>query len=51
MTRTQGPIMSKAALQLQGVIATRTLRPPLVEATEEQLELLRADLTEAGLRL
>jgi 4-hydroxy-tetrahydrodipicolinate synthase len=51
MTRTQGPIMSKAALQMQGVLATRTLRPPLVEATDEQLQLLRADLSEAGLRL
>lgn len=49
MTRTQGAIMAKAALQLAGVIPSRTVRPPLVAATEEQLELLRNDLTEAEL--
>jgi 4-hydroxy-tetrahydrodipicolinate synthase len=51
MTRTQGAIMAKAALQLVGVIRTRTTRPPLVDATDEQVDLLRADLTEAGLPL
>ena len=51
MTRTQGAIMAKAALELLGVIAARTTRPPLVDATEEQLQLLRADLVEAGLPL
>src|SRR4051794_2013645 len=51
MTRTQGAIRGKAALQLQGIIATRTTRPPLVDATDDQVELLRIDLTEAGLRL
>src|SRR3954469_25839201 len=33
MTRTQGAIMAKAALELLGVIPTRTTRPPLVDAT------------------
>src|SRR4051812_25350023 len=34
MTRTQGAITSKAALQLQGVLPTRTMRLPLVSATD-----------------
>jgi len=49
MTRTQGAIMAKAALQLLGVLPNRTTRPPLVDATDDELALLRADLTEAGL--
>jgi 4-hydroxy-tetrahydrodipicolinate synthase len=49
MTRTQGAIMAKAAAQLLGLIPNRTTRPPLVDATEDQVALLRADLTEAGL--
>jgi 4-hydroxy-tetrahydrodipicolinate synthase len=49
MTRTQGAIMAKAALQLLGVLSNRTTRPPLVDATDQELALLRADLTEAGL--
>jgi 4-hydroxy-tetrahydrodipicolinate synthase len=49
MTRTQGAIMAKAALDLLGVLPRRTTRPPLCDATEEQMDLLRADLTEAGL--
>lgn len=49
MTRTQGAIMAKAALQLQGVLASRAVRLPLVEATDEQVALLRADLAEAAL--
>jgi 4-hydroxy-tetrahydrodipicolinate synthase len=51
MTRAQGAIMAKAALQLLGVIATRTTRSPLVDATEEQVTQLRADLMEAGVHL
>ena len=51
MGRTQGAIMAKAALQLAGVIPSRTVRPPLVAATEEQVELLRNDLTEAELKV
>jgi 4-hydroxy-tetrahydrodipicolinate synthase len=49
MTRTQGAIMAKAALELLGVIGSRTTRPPLCDATAEEIELLRADLAEAGL--
>jgi 4-hydroxy-tetrahydrodipicolinate synthase len=49
MTRTQGAIMSKAALELQGVLAQRTMRLPLVEASEQEVALLRTDLEQAGL--
>jgi 4-hydroxy-tetrahydrodipicolinate synthase len=49
MTRTQGAIMAKAALQLQGVLAGRHLRLPLVAATDEQVAALRGDLEEAKL--
>ncbi len=49
MTRTQGAIMAKAALELLGLLANRTTRPPLVDATAEQVELLREDLRAAGL--
>ncbi len=49
MTRTQGAIMAKAALQLTGVLAHRAVRLPLVEATAEQVEVLRADLEQADL--
>src|SRR3954453_4717997 len=51
MTRTQGASMAKATLELLGVIAARTTRPPLVDATDEQVQLLRSDLVEAGLPL
>jgi 4-hydroxy-tetrahydrodipicolinate synthase len=49
MTRTQGAITSKAALQLQGVLEHRTTRLPLVAATDEEVAVLRTDLEEAGL--
>ncbi len=49
MTRTQGAIMVKSALQLQGVLGNRAVRPPLVEATPEQVDQLRPDLVAAGL--
>jgi 4-hydroxy-tetrahydrodipicolinate synthase len=49
MTRTQGAIMAKAALELQGVIANRVMRLPLVAATDGEVEALRADLVAAGL--
>ena len=49
MNRTQGAIMAKAALQLQGVLTSRAVRLPLVEATPEEVALLRADLAEAAL--
>jgi 4-hydroxy-tetrahydrodipicolinate synthase len=48
MTRTQGAIMAKAALQLQGVLEHRTVRLPLVPATDEQVALLRDDLAQAS---
>jgi len=48
MTRTQGAIMTKAALGLLG-FPVGPLRPPLVEATSEQLDVLRADLAAGGL--
>jgi 4-hydroxy-tetrahydrodipicolinate synthase len=49
MTRTQGAIMAKAALELQGVLPNRHMRLPLVPATDEQVGALRADLVTAGL--
>ena len=49
MTRTQGAIMAKAAAQIIGVLDSRAVRLPLVEATDEQMELLREDLREAGI--
>ncbi|MDQ1292510.1 MAG: 4-hydroxy-tetrahydrodipicolinate synthase [Actinomycetota bacterium] len=49
MTRTQGAIMAKAALQMQGILPHRTLRLPLVAATGEEIDLLRTDLQEAEL--
>jgi 4-hydroxy-tetrahydrodipicolinate synthase len=48
MNRTQGAIMVKAALELQRVIPNRTVRLPLVEATETQIAQLRDDLETAG---
>ena len=51
MTRTQGAIMAKAAVQLLGVVAHRSVRAPLVEATDEQVALLREDLVAAGIEL
>src|SRR4051794_36682906 len=44
MTVTQGAIMVKAALRLQGVLASSAVRLPLVEATAEQVAALRRDL-------
>jgi 4-hydroxy-tetrahydrodipicolinate synthase len=49
MTRTQGVIMAKAALKLAGVLEHATTRPPLVDATPEQIDLLTTDLKSAGL--
>jgi len=51
MNRTQGAIMVKAALQLLGVLANRTMRSPLVEATDEQVAQLREDLAAADISL
>jgi 4-hydroxy-tetrahydrodipicolinate synthase len=49
MTRTQGVIMAKAALQLQGVLSSRAVRLPLVEADADLLALLKTDLSESAL--
>lgn len=48
MTRTQGAIMVKAALALLG-FPVGGVRLPLVDATPEQIEVLRSDLTAGGL--
>jgi 4-hydroxy-tetrahydrodipicolinate synthase len=45
--RTQGVILTKAALRLAGLPAG-PVRSPLVDATPEQVEQLRRDLADAG---
>ena len=47
MTRTQGAIMVKAALDLLG-FPVGPVRLPLVDATPDQVEVLRADLAAGG---
>jgi 4-hydroxy-tetrahydrodipicolinate synthase len=47
--RTQGVILTKAALEMQGLPAG-PVRLPLVDATESQREVLRADLALGGVR-
>jgi 4-hydroxy-tetrahydrodipicolinate synthase len=47
--RTQGVILTKAALQMQG-LPSGPVRLPLVDATEAQREMLRADLALGGVR-
>jgi 4-hydroxy-tetrahydrodipicolinate synthase len=49
MTVTQGAIMVKAALHLQGVLSSPAVRLPLVEATPEQVATLRRGLAESAL--
>jgi 4-hydroxy-tetrahydrodipicolinate synthase len=49
MSGEPGATMAKAAVQAAGVIAGRTMRLPLVTATDAQVEALRAALAEAGL--
>jgi 4-hydroxy-tetrahydrodipicolinate synthase len=51
MTRSQGAIMAKAALELVGILANRVVRPPLVLATDEQVAVLREDLEAGGVSL
>jgi len=46
---TQGPIMVKAALHDQGIIASDALRLPLISATGDQLASVRAGIAESGL--
>ena len=48
--RTQGVILTKAALRLAGLPAG-PVRPPLVDATPDQVDVLRADLAAAGVSL
>lgn len=47
--KSQGAIMAKAALQLLGVLPTRTTRGPLIDATDEQVVELKSALAEAGI--
>ncbi len=47
--RTQGVILTKAALEMQGLPAG-PVRLPLVDATDAQRDVLRADLTLGGVR-
>lgn len=49
MFRTQGVILTKAALTMQGLPAG-PVRLPLVDATEAQRDMLRADLALGGVR-
>ena len=48
--RTQGVILTKAALGLAG-LPGGPVRPPLVDATPEQVDVLRSDLAAAGVSL
>ena len=48
--RTQGVILTKAALRLAGLPAG-PVRPPLVDATDAEVETLRADCAAAGMAL
>jgi 4-hydroxy-tetrahydrodipicolinate synthase len=50
MTRTQGAIMAKAALNLLGQPGGTT-RLPLIDATQTQIEQLRTDLVAGGVKL
>jgi 4-hydroxy-tetrahydrodipicolinate synthase len=49
MNITQGAIMAKAALRELGVIASPAVRLPLVEATADQVALVRDGLRQSGL--
>ena len=51
MTRAQGAIMVKAALDMLNRAGGGSLRLPLVPATQEQREVLRSDLRAGGLNL
>lgn len=50
MMRAPGAVMAKAAVHLAGVIGGRTMRLPLLAATDDEVVTLGADLAEAGLR-
>lgn len=49
MMQTQGAIMAKAGIELLGVHDNRTMRLPLVDATDEEVAVLRDSLVAAGL--
>jgi 4-hydroxy-tetrahydrodipicolinate synthase len=49
MTRTQGVIAVKAALELTRMLSNRTVRLPLVPATDDQVSAIRADLHQIGI--
>ncbi len=49
MNRAPGAMMAKAAMQLHGVLPNRNVRLPLVPASDDLVEQLRAELTNAGL--
>lgn len=49
MTHVQGAVAAKAVLAAQGVIPSAAVRLPLVTATAAELDLIRADLSEAGI--
>jgi 4-hydroxy-tetrahydrodipicolinate synthase len=49
MTRAQGAMTAKAAMQLLGVLDNRNVRLPLVPASDALVEELRTVLTSAGL--
>ena len=48
MNVTQGAIMAKAGLVVQGLIDSPTVRLPLVPADEEQTALVRAGISAVG---
>lgn len=48
MTRMQGAVAVKAAMALAGVLACRTVRLPLLAATDEQVHTLQVGLAKAG---
>lgn len=50
MFRTQGAILAKAALRLLG-LPSGPVRAPLVDATEDQVTALKADLAAAGVHI
>ncbi|KAA1376482.1 4-hydroxy-tetrahydrodipicolinate synthase [Aeromicrobium fastidiosum] len=49
MNHTQGAITAKAAMQLLGVLDNRTMRAPLLAASEEEVAIVRDGLVAAGL--
>jgi 4-hydroxy-tetrahydrodipicolinate synthase len=48
MTRIQGAAAAKAALEMVGVTSNRATRLPLVPATDDEVDVLHADLVAAG---